>query len=171
MKQLAFKRINNVPMDAVQLHTDGGKLDSDRSGNGIYIKLRNQEMKIKGRNPHFCSVFRSEFIAILEGLGSIMSLSLFIDIWIFSNSKSAIQHLADWHNVRVSVGADILRKLKLIFFSHRIHFQWIPSHVDIAGNEIADSLAKAVSEEAIATAAPLTYLEHFSKCKAKNMAI
>ncbi|XP_015915890.2 ribonuclease H-like [Parasteatoda tepidariorum] len=169
MKQIALEKINSVPMDAVQLYTDGSRLDGDRSGSVIYIKLRDQEIKIKRRNPDFCSVFRSELIAILEGLDSIMSLSRFIDIWIFSDSKSAIQHLIDWHNVRDSIGADILRKLKHLSLSHRIHFQWIPSHVDIAGNKIADGLARA--EEAITTVAPLTYLEHFSKCKAKNMVI
>ncbi|GFS67621.1 RNase H domain-containing protein [Trichonephila clavipes] len=52
-----------------------------------------------------------------------------------------------------------------------IHFQWIPSHFNIAGNEIADSLARAGAGETTMSAAPLTYLELFSKHKAKNKAI
>ncbi|GFW37312.1 RNase H domain-containing protein [Trichonephila clavipes] len=52
-----------------------------------------------------------------------------------------------------------------------IHFQWIPSHVNITGNEIADSLARAGAGETTTPDAPITYLELFSKYEAKNNAI
>ncbi|GFV77524.1 RNase H domain-containing protein [Trichonephila clavipes] len=55
--------------------------------------------------------------------------------------------------------------------SPKIHFQWIPSHVNIAGNEIADSLARAGTGETTTPTTPLTYLELFSKYKAKNKAV
>ncbi|GFU08419.1 RNase H domain-containing protein [Trichonephila clavipes] len=54
---------------------------------------------------------------------------------------------------------------------NRIHLQWILSHVDIAGNEIADSLAKAGAGETTTPAAPFPYLELFSKYKARNKTI
>ncbi|GFX48966.1 RNase H domain-containing protein [Trichonephila clavipes] len=44
-------------------------------------------------------------------------------------------------------------------------------YVNIAGNEITDSLARAGAGETTTPATPLTYLEHFSKYKAKNKAI
>ncbi|GFU91391.1 hypothetical protein TNCV_2541591 [Trichonephila clavipes] len=58
-------------------------------------------------------------------------------------------------------------------FPKKIHFQWIPSHVNIAGNEIADSLTRAGTSagETTMPAALLTYLELFSKHKPKNKAI
>ncbi|GBL74280.1 hypothetical protein AVEN_7194-1 [Araneus ventricosus] len=52
---------------------------------------------------------------------------------------------------------NILNKLKILPVSYRIHLQWIPSHVNIQGNEIAD--------------APLTYLELFSRAKSRNKTI
>ncbi|GFU05221.1 RNase H domain-containing protein [Trichonephila clavipes] len=94
LKQLALERINNVPKDAVHMYTDGSKLGSDCSGSSIYISFREQEIKIQRKNPDSCSVFRSELVAILEGLNSIESLSQLYDIWIVSDSRSAIQHLA-----------------------------------------------------------------------------
>ncbi|GFW92801.1 hypothetical protein TNCV_1735941 [Trichonephila clavipes] len=33
-------------------------------------------------------------------------------------------------------------KLKLIFHHHKVYLQWIPSHVNIYGDELNDSLAK-----------------------------
>ncbi|GFX65433.1 RNase H domain-containing protein [Trichonephila clavipes] len=89
----------------------------------------------------------------------------------FSDSSSAIQHLANWHNVRGRTGTDILKVLKRLSLSRQIHFQWIPSHVNSAGNEIADSLARAGADETTTPAGPLTYLELFSKYKSKNKTI
>ncbi|GFX28717.1 RNase H domain-containing protein [Trichonephila clavipes] len=45
-----------------------------------------------------------------------------------------------------------------------IHLQWIPSHVNIAGNGIADSLAKAGAAQHTMNSAALTYLELHSTC-------
>ncbi|GFX14773.1 RNase H domain-containing protein [Trichonephila clavipes] len=152
------------------MYTDGSKLGSDCSGSGIYISFRDQEIKIQRKNPDSCSVFRSELVAILEGLNSIESIPQPYDIWIFSDSRRAI-YLANWHNGRDRTGTDILKILKRLSLSHQIHFQWIPSHVNIAGNEIADSLARAGAGETTTPATPFTYLELFSKYKAKNKAI
>ncbi|GFW40008.1 RNase H domain-containing protein [Trichonephila clavipes] len=52
-----------------------------------------------------------------------------------------------------------------------IHFEWIPSYVNIAGNEIADCLARAGAGDTTTPAAPLTYLELFSRYKANNKVI
>ncbi|GFY29490.1 RNase H domain-containing protein [Trichonephila clavipes] len=153
------------------MYADVSKLGSDYSGSGIYISFRDQEIKIQRKNPASCLVFRSEFVVILEGLNSIDLLSQLYDVWIFWDSRSAIQHLANWHNVRNRTRTDILKLLKRLSLSRQIHFQWIPFYVNIAGNEIADSLAKAGAGETTTPAAPLTYFELFSKYKAKNKGI
>ncbi|GFU41439.1 RNase H domain-containing protein [Trichonephila clavipes] len=133
-----------TPKDSVHMYTDGSKFGSDCSVSGIYISFRDQEIKTQRKNQDSCSVFRSDLVAILEGLNSIESLPQLHDIWFFSDSRSSIQLLVNWHN---------------------IHFKWIPSHFKIDGNEIADSLARA------GAAAPLTYLELFSKYKAMNKTV
>ncbi|GBO34130.1 hypothetical protein AVEN_6386-1 [Araneus ventricosus] len=118
-----------------------------------------------GRNPDFCSVFRSELIFIDEGLDSLSSF------WILTDSRGSIQHLANCHRVRDNTGMNIHNKLKSLSVSYRIHLQWIPSHVNIQGNEIADALAKAGVDDASVPSAPLTYLELFSRAKSRNETI
>ncbi|GBN23055.1 hypothetical protein AVEN_270337-1 [Araneus ventricosus] len=66
---------------------------------------------------------------------------------------------------------NILNKLKSLSVSYRIHLQWIPSHVSIQSNEIADALAKAGADDAPVPSAPLTYLELFSRAKSRNKTI
>ncbi|GFV15874.1 RNase H domain-containing protein [Trichonephila clavipes] len=154
------------------MYTDGSKLGSVILAVAS-ISFRDQGIKTQRKNPDFCSVFRSELVAILEGLNSNeLFPQLYInDIWIFSDNRSAIQNLGNWHNMRDHTGVDILKILKRLSLSHQIHFQWIPSLDDIAENEIADNLARAGAGEITVPATPLTYLELFSKYKANNKAI
>ncbi|GBN66721.1 hypothetical protein AVEN_16222-1 [Araneus ventricosus] len=42
---------------------------------------------------------------------------------------------------------NILNKLKSLSVSYRIHLQWISSHINVQGNEIADALAKAGADD------------------------
>ncbi|GFU27890.1 RNase H domain-containing protein [Trichonephila clavipes] len=111
---------------------------------------------------------RSELIAIDEALGSLAFLPNKREIWILSNSRSAIQHLSNWQRVRDDVGVSILTKLKRLSTSHRFHLQWISSHIDLEGNEIADTLSKAGAFEVPEPSAPLTFLEIFSRTKHQN---
>ncbi|GFU17152.1 RNase H domain-containing protein [Trichonephila clavipes] len=90
------------------------------------------------------------------------------EIWILSDSRSAIQHLSNWQSVRDNVGVSILTKLKRLSTSHQIHLHWIPSHKDLEGNEIADILAKAGACEVPEPSSPLTFLEIFSRTKHQN---
>ncbi|GBM37513.1 hypothetical protein AVEN_224396-1 [Araneus ventricosus] len=66
---------------------------------------------------------------------------------------------------------NILNRLKSLSVSYRIHLQWIPSHVKIQGNEIADALAKAGADDASVPFVLLTYLELFSRARSRNKTI
>ncbi|GFT08166.1 uncharacterized protein TNCV_3481191 [Trichonephila clavipes] len=103
------------------VYTDGSRDDNYRSGSGIYIKSQDHILRIQRRNPDGCSVFRSKLIAIDEVLGSLASLPNGKEIWILSDSRSAIQHLSNWQSVRDNVGVSILTKLKRLSISHQIH--------------------------------------------------
>ncbi|GBN50309.1 hypothetical protein AVEN_163910-1 [Araneus ventricosus] len=95
-----------------------------------------------------------------------MSESNFGDLWILTDSP--IQYLKNWTYVGGKTSLSILQKLKLISLQHDAHFQWIPSHVDIHGNELADNLEKDGSSHPIPSSSEITFLELFSRKKPKT---
>ncbi|GBN13578.1 hypothetical protein AVEN_120591-1 [Araneus ventricosus] len=101
-----------------------------------------------------------EIRSIDEGLDSLSSFSCSNGIWILTYRRSSIKHLANWHRVRDNAGRNILTSLSV---SYRIHLPWIPSHVNIQGNESAHTLAKTGADDALVPSAPLTYLKLFSR--------
>ncbi|GFW73821.1 RNase H domain-containing protein [Trichonephila clavipes] len=54
LKQLALKRIGDIPIDAVQVYTDGSRDDYCGSGSGIYIKSQDHILRMQKRNPDGC---------------------------------------------------------------------------------------------------------------------
>ncbi|XP_055939664.1 uncharacterized protein LOC129969228 [Argiope bruennichi] len=167
LRQLALEVINKIPKCDIKLYTDGSKIDNS-AGSGIYIVTPQSSFSLCQRNPDFCSVFRSELLAIDEGLKKILHENNYKNLWILTDSRSSIEHLNNWTYVGDKASLSILQKLKLISLQHDIHFQWIPSHVDLLGNEIADRLAKKGSSLATSSSAELTHLELFSQAKFLN---
>ncbi|GFU71480.1 RNase H domain-containing protein [Trichonephila clavipes] len=102
LKQLDLERTNNVPKDAVHMYTDGSKLCRDCSGSSIYeyFTFKRTGNSNPERNSGILLGISFRAFAILEGLNSSGSLSWLHDIWIFSDRRSAIQHLVNWHNVK-----------------------------------------------------------------------
>ncbi|GBO39971.1 hypothetical protein AVEN_268816-1 [Araneus ventricosus] len=89
-------------------------------------------------------------------------------LWILGDSRSSIEHLKNSTYIGDKTSLSILQKLKLISLQHDVHFQWIPSHVDIHGNIKADNLAKEGSSHLIPSSSEITFLELYSRKKAQN---
>ncbi|GFX39152.1 RNase H domain-containing protein [Trichonephila clavipes] len=83
------------------------------------------------------------------------------------DSRSSLQHLYKWITVGDKAGVSILQKLTQISESHDVHFQWIPSHVNIFRNEQADLLAKENCNASPPIFSTLTYSEHQSRVKSE----
>ncbi|GBN00403.1 hypothetical protein AVEN_257800-1 [Araneus ventricosus] len=140
---------------------DGSKADSGRTGSGVYAKAEDGLVfRCRFRNPDNCLVFRSELLAIREALNFALHFEN-SDIYILTDSKSSIQYLKNWPEIREKTGQEVISKIA------RVCFQWIPSHVGVFGNEEADVLAKEGSALPSATSSELFTSEIYSIHKAR----
>ena len=80
--------MNDIPMDANQIFTDGSKNDDICTGSGTCAKSHKHEIKIQKKDPDFCYIFRCELIQIDEELEVISSLSPTKEVLILTDSKS-----------------------------------------------------------------------------------
>ncbi|GFU15680.1 RNase H domain-containing protein [Trichonephila clavipes] len=160
VNQLALETINGIPQSSLKIYTDGSRGDKGISGSGVYIPTPSGALEFKIKNPNYCSVFRSELIAIRRGMQCASQLEdRFQEIWILTDSRASIQHLANWGDIGDQTSLDILSLLHDLSSGHSIHFQWIPSHVGIEGNERADFLARTAAVEGGSPRGNLTFSE------------
>ncbi|GFV68688.1 RNase H domain-containing protein [Trichonephila clavipes] len=127
-------------------YTDGS---SDRSlsngGAGIILLLPDgNNYKHKINTGIIASNFTSELVAIREALLLFQQNPHVIDstegLVIFSDPKSAIEAI---RNGETNISCDIITLLEQLHNKRKsCILQWIPAHVNIEGNECADSLAK-----------------------------
>ncbi|GBM74306.1 hypothetical protein AVEN_207229-1 [Araneus ventricosus] len=117
-------------------------------------------------NPDNCSVFRSELLTIREALDFALRLET-SDTYILTNSKSSIQYLKNWPKIPEKTGQEIISKIVTLSQKSRVCIQWIPSHVGVFGNEVADLLAKEGSALPFAASGELVASEIFFIHRAK----
>ncbi|GBN31140.1 hypothetical protein AVEN_25957-1 [Araneus ventricosus] len=163
MRQLSLELINNIPFQALVLYTDGSKSDSGRTGSGVYAKA---DDSLVFRCRFRKSDFRSELLAIREALNFALHFEN-SDIYILTDSKSSIQYLKNWPEIREKTGQEVISKIATLSQKSRVCFQWIPSHVGVFGNEEADVLTKEGSALPSATSSELFTSEIFYIHKAK----
>ena len=114
------------------------------------------------RLPPLCSIFTAELLAIREAVSYTLLNNNGTHLTIFSDSQSALSALVA-HNPTHSIICSIL---SLLLDAHRqqkfITVCWVPSHVGVAGNYRADSLATqaATSNEPLHNI-PLPYRDYF----------
>ncbi|GFU24358.1 RNase H domain-containing protein [Trichonephila clavipes] len=68
---------------------------------------------------------------------------------VYDRSRSSIQHLSSWSSIGDSTSRSILHLFQQLSDRHPIHLQWVPSHVGLPGNEVADDLAKAATSNPV----------------------
>jgi ribonuclease HI len=126
------------------IYTDGSKTDTSNTGFGVYAPHNNTRI-IEALHPTH-TVYSAELHAIHRALTLIQSLNTFThkDYLILSDSLSSLQSLTSLplhplNNISQTI-LDIHEQLALN--NYHIIFTWVPSHVQITGNETADKLAK-----------------------------
>ena len=147
---IKYQNVNNLI-----IYSDGSKCE--KTGNldaGIYY-TKNYAMENSGcfswnLNSHM-EVFDAELFAIEKAFKlALNQISLFTkDIWIFSDSQAAIQRIQKSSlNAEQSHILAIKSWAKKIKTKHQIniHLNWVPGHMNIKGNELADQATKKRTE-------------------------
>lgn len=126
-----------------RIYTDGS-MTKNGSGAAFYDPILNIKDSVMFVNTSYNSVMLLELFAISEALPHIIDKGLRKAILLL-DSRSVLQHVtrcASGHKVAVKAYKILYKVRVLMCGGASLRMQWIPSHVGVAGNEVADSLAK-----------------------------
>ena len=146
IRTIAVEILNTSWQNQLKIFTDGSKDENGRCAAAFVVP----ELKIKKqyRLPDNKSIHSAELIAILmviEWLEDVRPLSTVILV----DSMSALQSIQSKEQ-KNDIVSDILFKLTILKYQGLdISFEWVPSHVNIAGNEMADKAAKRALDDPI----------------------
>ena len=146
--------IENKYNNYTQIFTDGSKTEG-KCGSAFIVKAE-PSVIVKKRLPTTCSILTAELYAILLALRHI-HLTESDNFVIFSDSLSSLQFLENNkldHRIKVTI-------LKLLNTTNKnIHFEWVPGHANINGNEQADCAAKEALTNNRIVKLPMSYDEY-----------
>ena len=125
-----------------QIYTDGSRHhDPPSVGAALYVPSRS--LATAWRLPPTASILTAELFAIREGLHYALSLASPCSIALFSDSLTALQLIhshcpRSHHHLTFSIHHLLFQ---LTTSGRTIHLQWVPSHVGVVGNTVADKAA------------------------------
>lgn len=164
LKQTALDLISRYD-SCIHIYTDGSRVD-DLVGAAFTVPSLNVDKKFRLCNNS--SVYAAELTAIMECVLWILKNKWSNDqkFAIFSDSLSVLTSIKKCcSQARPTLLNDLLYQINKLS-SDQIKFIWIPSHVDLKGNDRADSLAKeALNLEHINSTNYLEFEEMFSLVK------
>ena len=98
-----------------------------------------------------CGSYRAKLTALEKATAEILEKSPTLhtesEIWIFTDSESAVERLKAGPGAQTDSTADhVWLNINSLAKHRNITIQWIPGHRDIDGNEAADKAAKEASQ-------------------------
>ena len=127
--------------DSKHYYTDGSKLN-----NGVGCAVASGQYTHRATLNNNSSIFTAEQTAIYLLLKNIIPMARVNKFTIFSDSQSAITSLKKYNPID-----PLTIKIKNLIYkltseNKQISFCWVPAHVNIQGNELADKAAKEAAE-------------------------
>ncbi|KAL5005834.1 hypothetical protein ScPMuIL_016992, partial [Solemya velum] len=156
-KAIANEYIYRNCRHSLAIYTDGSKIPNGETGAAFVVP----ELKVnKGfRLPVHASVFTCELVAILLALFWVDDFRP-LRATIFTDSLSCLQAFTYANRYSRKIVFEILQMVTILYRSGvNINFVWIPSHVGILGNEMADRAAKAALHSRLSVELPYTISE------------
>ena len=114
-----------------------GSVQNERSACGIW----SESFTLKARLPNHSSILTCELYAIYIATKYIQNIHSIQKYLILTDSLSAVETLKSPHLSKHHLTLKIA-EIITAYPQKRIDIQWIPSHMDIPGNDLADKIAK-----------------------------
>lgn len=138
MRQITLKKINQQNQNRPAIYTDGSIINNT-AGIGIYIKTKNSHIYQDYKIKNYASITTAELIAIHKALKTAEEMNLIQPI-IYTDSLTSCNTIRTAQK-QTQIEEIIYNTIKTAI-KIKAEIIWIPSHVGIRGNEIADELAK-----------------------------
>ena len=145
---LANEKIEDMN-DYTLIYTDGSINDKGQTGCAFVVPELNVSKQFRLNSG--ISIYSAELYALENALLYALDNIPKSRICVLTDSKSALQAISGVSNNRIEAISNIINLIYDIKKSGReIKLQWIPSHIGLKGNDLADSAAKkAASNESI----------------------
>ena len=150
LQTAAIQSILNHQPTNLTFYTDGSVQNSNKDGSFAIIETTGDPLHPKVINSHtfagppICSSYFAEALAINKTLEILNNkhLAPHPNILICTDSKSILTHISSIHKASNPIISNIQTNLRHLQNKMNLTLQWIPSHVNIPGNEMADQAAK-----------------------------
>uniref|UniRef100_A0A6M2CZP6 ribonuclease H n=1 Tax=Rhipicephalus microplus TaxID=6941 RepID=A0A6M2CZP6_RHIMP len=155
LKQTTLLLLHKLYLGRTQIYTDGSVLSSSSSGAAV---IPAAAMTIKFKLSHMTTSTASELAAIRAALQYLVQERP--GKWvIFCDSKAALQSLQS--AMRRRSHEQLVQKIRhchheALARGHDVIYQWLPGHIGITGNQLADDAARSAHEGTRVVPIPLS---------------
>jgi ribonuclease HI len=133
-----FVEHRNDHVDSFHMYTDGSK-----SQEGVGYAFISDDLRFSKCIQSSATIFTAELLAIYDSLAHAETTS-YDNITIYSDSRSSLVALQKYLNPNPLVQ---LIQCRIENSNKDFKFCWVPSHVGVAHNELADEAARNIIEE------------------------